>query len=427
MSSASELPLTVIKNFAGKPQETGNLLDLIDAFRYLRNGCAGNEEFQSMLGENPELVPNVNSILREISRKDCVDDDNAILCLTTALQFLGNFLVNNRKNQTTVWSICNDTLDKCLYVNNGKVQHCCLMILYNVFLGNPQILNSLTHSYEKVMEVAVSENFTEFAVFNIELFISSSSYMRNFYNQLSVNSRLVILEEIQRLCEDRKGLYPIPTDVLEILSKQFSKKADWILNKFKEDKDNLNVLEVVKILDVLVAFSNDDTNKRHYLEFMQKQVSLFIDLVSLLKAIHMLSREKGNIFTMETKISESNDFFNSQCSPTFGFKAALIRIIGNMSWRNRKLQSIIRDLEGIQTILDCCMIDAKNPFIMQWSILAIRNICEKNLENQQIIAEMTKKGFIDIKLLKENGILLHSEEIDGKSNAICMAALNINK
>ena len=42
----------------------------------------------------------------------------------------------------------------------------------------------------------------------------------------------------------------------------------------------------------------------------------------------------------------------------------------------------VREIEGIQLLLDCSSADGHNPFITQWVILAIRNLCFGNKENQ---------------------------------------------
>jgi hypothetical protein len=47
---------------------------------------------------------------------------------------------------------------------------------------------------------------------------------------------------------------------------------------------------------------------------------------------------------------------------------------------------------------------------MQWAVLAIRNLCENNLENQAVIASMTRKGTVDSSVLLEMGLTLHASD-----------------
>ncbi|XP_018322752.1 ataxin-10 isoform X3 [Agrilus planipennis] len=87
-------------------------------------------------------------------------------------------------------------------------------------------------------------------------------------------------------------------------------------------------------------------------------------------------------------------------------------MISNMCWKHKENQDFVREMDGIAVILDCCNIDAKNPFIIQWVIFAIHNLCENNLENQKIIASLNKQGVVDSEVLQEVGVMLHN---DGES------------
>jgi ataxin-10 len=42
--------------------------------------------------------------------------------------------------------------------------------------------------------------------------------------------------------------------------------------------------------------------------------------------------------------------------------------------------------------------------IKEWSILAIKNLCENNPENQEIVRSLTKVGEAETPLLKEFGV-----------------------
>ena len=54
--------------------------------------------------------------------------------------------------------------------------------------------------------------------------------------------------------------------------------------------------------------------------------------------------------------------------------------------------------------MDCSPLDAHNPMITQWVVLAIRNLCENNDENKQLLANLDKKGAMDKQVLSEIGI-----------------------
>lgn len=60
--------------------------------------------------------------------------------------------------------------------------------------------------------------------------------------------------------------------------------------------------------------------------------------------------------------------------------------------------------------IQLCYSLTKLTVIMQWVVLAIRNLCENNLENQALIASMTRKGTVDSSVLLEMGLTLHASD-----------------
>ena len=61
---------------------------------------------------------------------------------------------------------------------------------------------------------------------------------------------------------------------------------------------------------------------------------------------------------------------------------------------------------------------------MQWTIFALRNLCENNPENQAIIRNCNKIGIVDSAIIREMGLTLHEDD-DGK--AIGIIPLPTNK
>jgi len=93
-------------------------------------------------------------------------------------------------------------------------------------------------------------------------------------------------------------------------------------------------------------------------------------------------------------------------------KRDLIRIIGNLCYRNKQCKAQVRDLGGIPLILNYCKLDAYNPYIKEWGIMAIRNICEDDLENQKILNCYKAVCIADNPELKQLG--LEAEISSGK-------------
>lgn len=65
-----------------------------------------------------------------------------------------------------------------------------------------------------------------------------------------------------------------------------------------------------------------------------------------------------------------------------------------------------------------------SPVIIQWVVLAVRNLCEDNLENQAVIAGMNREGLVQSSVLTELGMALHA---DGDDNKLHIAPLDTTR
>eukprot|EP00049_Salpingoeca_infusionum_P011913 m.210521 g.210521 ORF g.210521 m.210521 type:complete len:526 (-) comp15051_c1_seq4:167-1744(-) len=63
----------------------------------------------------------------------------------------------------------------------------------------------------------------------------------------------------------------------------------------------------------------------------------------------------------------------------------VVRIVANACAKCRECQDRVRELRGIPIILSKFLHDDHNPYIREWSTVAIHNLCEGNPENQQEI------------------------------------------
>ncbi|KAF1320295.1 hypothetical protein FI667_g12523, partial [Globisporangium splendens] len=69
----------------------------------------------------------------------------------------------------------------------------------------------------------------------------------------------------------------------------------------------------------------------------------------------------------------------------FGYRSGMIRAIGNLCFRHTRHQDIVREQGYLVLFLNHCNIDDVNPMVREWSLVALRNLCEGNEANQQYI------------------------------------------
>ncbi|XP_044746082.1 ataxin-10 [Coccinella septempunctata] len=378
--------------------EEESLPFLIELFRYLRN-VATNEENQNFITNDPLLINEVGIIFRTV-----LDKPNGTHLVKIILQFLVNLVVSNQTTCLKVSNILYEDILDCFYKRRNNYET--LALLYNLHLQN-RVLCFRDELFENVLHF-LSENDSEYAQFLAELFLYSENLWSN-YNKFEIANRIVLLELLKTRWIERK-LNNLPKISLQILSKKFWESDNVIFQTLSSEDSSLEPFEISLLLDILGCLCGNDT----YLAILQGDTDLIIRCGVLLINIHKLGKQSENYFSSLQKLSELKEPSEViQKHPAFGFKVGLVRLIGNLCWKNKRVQDLVRETETIPILLDCCNIDARNPLIMQWVILAIRNLCENNPENQAIIAGLHKEGTVSSALVEEMGLTLHDDDKGG--------------
>lgn len=113
-------------------------------------------------------------------------------------------------------------------------------------------------------------------------------------------------------------------------------------------------------------------------------------LLSLLKELQRVweLRRSGNPMRAATNATASQD----QTQEPFGYRSGMIRVLGNMCYRHSEHQDLVRDEGYLPLFLNHCNIDDANPLIREWSLVALRNLCEGNEANQAYITTLRPQG-----------------------------------
>lgn len=168
--------------------------------------------------------------------------------------------------------------------------------------------------------------------------------------------------------------------------------------------DSIDPDIVVILLDII----SSATAQEKYLQVLKDDRSLFLNLGCLLQALHKIGKTSDTIFSpiqsLDAMAPTSNVSGDFEKEISFAFKTKLVKSLANLSHRNKKNQELAREMEIMLSIFECTNADARNPLIKEWSILAIRNLCEDNLENQAMVKKLTKVGDASNPLLKELGL-----------------------
>ncbi|XP_034177067.1 ataxin-10 isoform X1 [Osmia lignaria lignaria] len=273
--------------------------------------------------------------------------------------------------------------------------------------------------------------------------LCQTNILQNTYDDMIIQDKLYLLEviynELLKSVYESKEKSLFTKETIDFLIERFCKISDLILKTADADTDEMEPTEAVILLDILGVLTCESSQEY---SFLKSYRNLLINCTYLLKSMQTIGKQSKNYFTPlqrlsdiapavhEMKINESKangaeheakinatTTDNIRSHPAYGFKAGLIRIIGNMAYKNKQYQDMLREMNGVPLLLDCCNIDAKNPLIMQWTILALRNLCEDNPENQEIIQNCTRVGIVENSVLMEVGLTLHEDE-EGKKIGI---------
>ncbi|XP_027760055.1 ataxin-10, partial [Empidonax traillii] len=161
-------------------------------------------------------------------------------------------------------------------------------------------------------------------------------------------------------------------------------------------------LVTICLLDVLCEM----TSSSGQLEHLQALPGLLETAVDTLRLTHLAGKQAVNVFTATHAVTGQEEVSH----PAVGFKSHLIRLIGNLCYKNKENQDKVYELDGIPLILDNCSIDDNNPFVNQWAVFAIRNLTEQNERNQELIAGLEEQGLAEGSALESMGLEMEKRE-----------------
>nr|XP_039254959.1 ataxin-10-like [Styela clava] len=376
-------------------------LILLDILRILRNSCIECQQNQNIVMKM-NMPETVSKMVYNLNQNDKYIDK----LYTCAFQFFGNFVAGNLETQKYFWNIVFPDFFIKFLCENQERENCteiCIMILYNCLLKNKIHQDDLFSNPEGeriVLAICNMVSQTELCswvylcVTNI--FFNHPMFLPLLFSKSSDKIQLIVL---QLYCDSREEENDANTtdsnrSNIMVLSEQFLIMYEVLC----EGHSSSNIEFSAVLLDTLcwvTAISgswNDEIDAS----------KLIHSLIDLLKGLNLVGKNgKSNITDMPATKRSGLIQISDHAMP---FKRSLVRLLGNLCYRNSKLQDDIRELGGIPLILECCNIDDNNPFMQQWALFAIRNLCENNAANQTEIKKLEKLGMADSPVLRDMGI-----------------------
>lgn len=298
---------------------------LILLLRSLRNSAVTSEA-QSYIVYQTDILENIREIFHFVLYTRNTDNQY----LKVPFQFLINLVSSNEASTRVVYKNFSSILQECLYQNCHIYE--CSAVIYNI----SRFMNfTLTVIIEKLISHVNSENDNEYIHFFLENIVSAEYFWDTYKKELSIESKVIILEFLkEKLFSGNNTIVYIPS--LKVLPKEFIESAQIIFQTNKENYNDQKAYKVSLILQILSSHSSNEV----FLPILQQNKDLFMNAGVVLINIHKLGKSSDNCFTPIQKISEfGKDELNQH--PAFGFKADLVRLIGNMCWKNSEMQNLV--------------------------------------------------------------------------------------
>ncbi|XP_046459336.1 ataxin-10-like [Daphnia pulex] len=385
-----QLLLKIIQRPVGVPL-------VLECARILRNCCGKN--WESFPDTWNQLLSKCNQLLESFILKEFPVEE--IVLARVILQCVGNILNTHTNLSHIIWESFQSNLSKLLSHEDEKISLYSSSVMFGVLRNSLTIREELTnHKWRDLTAELIlsSHKGILYSQFAIKLFMCDQNMLENMYNFQEIHTRLLLLHQISEFspeCED------MDVQNWQFFSRLFQERASLILRTCENPSLDLEAMEATSLVEILAKSSSGDVCHREL--FLDDD--LLVTTIDLLRSIHSLGQSGSNYFTT------INDHFGSvEPHPALNFKCNLVRLLGNLSYKNPSAQDRIRELEAIAPLLECCNLDARNPFIQQWSILAIRNLCEKNIANQEVIGSMTRQGVVQPSLLEDLGMVVEESD-----------------
>ncbi|XP_065367685.1 ataxin-10 [Calliphora vicina] len=414
----------IVNSILLKQHDTSaNLDDILNNLRILRNLCARGCNIQSQIASNEDFQQFLQNLL--FAKAPSNIDESIPQLQKIGWQLMANIIVNNEETQAMVWrNHGNNILQQCMDTEKTLDRNVdvMLMIVYNVMKPTsgeslvqlPLVLKTILFVWHSILEQKCSLQFDFLHFIFEEFLVKDGRNTIKCYAQLTTTERLTFLDYLLNYLRQDSPNGTVHTFILQHISKEFKIKSDCILRVASlQEVDKMKPQEAYALLQCIASASGSE----YYSQLYATDHSLFLNVSSLLRCLVSASKESSNtIFSPMNKLEEvaptSTVPADYQSEISFELKTLLVRCIANLLYNNDTNKGYCLDTQLMPALFECTNMDARNPLMKEWSILAIRNACIGCPEIQQVIANLTKQGPAHNEILTELNLDMGSLRIN---------------
>ncbi|KAF4795031.1 Ataxin-10 [Turdus rufiventris] len=337
LTNASNAIEQTCKDSCGLADLDTCLLLIAECFRCLRNACvecAKNQHVMRNLGLIPTSV-HLIELLHGIKIKEELLLTEYGSVLPKHISVLSDEKALNASKLPCVRQL----VVTCLTYNDEKIVTYCCMVLFTCLnservreLLAPGNLTVALH----VLRVYKEQLDSEWSFLIVtEHLLKCPELVKALYAKLSNQERINLLELMMVKVSDKSSVNSEEMNV-------FIRHADFLAGCFQEkcgavlkltaagDAEDEEALVTIRLLDVLCEM----TSNNGQLEHLQAFPGLLETAVDTLRLTHLAGKQAVNIFTATHAVTGQEEISH----PAVGFKSHLIRLIGNLCYKNKENQ-----------------------------------------------------------------------------------------
>lgn len=327
--------------------------------RLLRNSCAVGRPVQMQIADfktgATSIFDGINLVMFDSSQpQPMLSPKTGKMCW----QLLANLGVQNEITQSAIWSKCIEPLlGQLQCVCDTKNSRECTTILYNLLISEQLSADQVKTIAENLLHCILDGHdlrTNDFHQLFLEHLITKYRSAVSIYDRIRPAEKRLhliyyIADHMKAVCHE-----PISVPLMQFISKEFKKKSDCVLKCSNPQSATMNPKEVMALLEVLAQASSDE----RYSPVLAGDLSLFINVGCLLKSLHAFGLKQmtePNIFAPVQKLDQlapnSTEDSSIERDVSYQLKSVLIRTVGNLAYKNKTNQDMVRMQGEIQFLL----------------------------------------------------------------------------
>lgn len=258
---------------------------------------------------------------------------------------MANLIVQNEVTQRSIWQQFHGLFLAYLSAPSPANARECTMIVYNICRSGCADDSAQGIFVALINRLRQPNDDNDFLhIFMEYLLTTHNSVVRSFAKCTSDERITALYYMADYIRNSDSSQATINTLLLKHMCKEFKIKSDCVLKTMSSYVDRIEPKEVVALMDVIAQASSNE----RYSPILADDGSLFLNVGFLLKSVHEMGKIGGgvsNIFTPVQKLEQvapnSADDGSVERDISYQLKSMLVRIIGNLAYKNKKNQDLV--------------------------------------------------------------------------------------